>query len=47
MDLSKAKDKVGNSAMNSLGGFSSRLEERRRKAREAKEAKEAEAKESA
>lgn len=44
VDVSAAKDKVSNSAMNSLGGFSQRLEERRRKAKEAKEAKEAEAK---
>ena len=41
VDISGAKSRVSNSAMSSLGGFSQKLEERRRKAREAKEAKEA------
>lgn len=45
VDLSAAKNKVSNSAMSSLGGFSQKLEARRQKAREAKEAKEAAAKE--
>ena len=39
VDVSGAAGGIKNSAMSSLGGFSQKLEERRRKAREAKEAK--------
>lgn len=45
VDVTGAAGGIKNSAMSSLGGFSQKLEERRRKAREAKEAKAAKAEE--
>lgn len=45
VDVTGAAGGIKNSAMSSLGGFSQKLEERRRKAREAKEAKASKAEE--